>query len=275
MCLGLPSLVVSIAENQRPICEALAAAGLIQYVGHVGSVGAAQIREALKPLLENRDRLETLSSGGRFLVDGRGASRVAGVILRCSGDDLIHTRNALHEADACPVGFDTFTFAWIDRCRADDVLALRNMPHVTVQMRSRDVITEAEHRKFLHEYQELDRYDFILIDNSRSRYVGGFNIANLGSSPEIGNYIGDVDYLGKGIAHKAMQSMLDYCRSRAGLRHLTSITRHDNPRNIALNTKLGFRLGGPRQGDYVVMTLELVRPAEETPLQRDDVESRG
>lgn len=85
MCLGLPSLVVSIAENQRPTCEALAAAGLIQYVGDLRSVGAAQIRDALKPLLENRDRLATLSSRGQQLVDGRGASRVADVILhdRC------------------------------------------------------------------------------------------------------------------------------------------------------------------------------------------------
>jgi len=32
-CLGLPSLVVSIAENQRPACEALAAAGVIDYFG--------------------------------------------------------------------------------------------------------------------------------------------------------------------------------------------------------------------------------------------------
>ena len=33
-CLGLPSLVVSIAENQRPACAALAVAGVIQYLGH-------------------------------------------------------------------------------------------------------------------------------------------------------------------------------------------------------------------------------------------------
>ena len=255
MCLGLPSLVVSIAENQRPTCEALAAAGLIQYVGDASSVAAAQIREALTPLLENRDRLAALSSRGRLLVDGRGASRVAEVMLG-QADDPIRTRNALHEAGACPEGFDAFTFAWIDRCRADDVLALRNMPHVTAQMRSHDTITEGDHRKFLDEYDQLDRYDFILIDNSRGRYVGGFYVTNVGSSPEIGKYIGNSDYLGKGIAHRATQSLIEFCRSRAGLRHLASMTRHDNLRNIALNTRLGFSRVGT-QDDYVVMTLDL------------------
>jgi len=33
-CLGLPSLVVSIADNQRPACEALAAEQRIAYLGH-------------------------------------------------------------------------------------------------------------------------------------------------------------------------------------------------------------------------------------------------
>ena len=257
MCLGLPSLVVSIANNQRPTCEALSAEGLIQYVGDVRSVGKAQIRAALKTLLQDRERRAALSCRGQFLVDGRGASRVADVMLGPSGDDLIRTRNALHEADACPEGFDTFTFAWIDRCRVDDVLVLRNMPHVTAQMRSRDTITNVDHRTFLDEYHQLDRYDFILIDHSRDRQVGGFYITNVGSSPQIGKYIGDPDYLGKGIAYKAMRSILDYCRAKAGLRHLVSMTRSDNVRNIALNARLGFRHSGTMPGDYVVMKMEL------------------
>jgi UDP-2,4-diacetamido-2,4,6-trideoxy-beta-L-altropyranose hydrolase len=256
MCLGLPAIVVSIAENQRPTNEALAAAGLIEYVGDTRSAGAAQIHEALESLLDNRKRLTALSTRGRLLVDGRGASRVADAMLARSGKSLIRTRNALHEADARPAGFDTFSFAWIDRCSTDGVLALRNMPHVTAQMKSQGAIDKADHCRFIEEYQQRDRYDFMLIDNSRGRYVGAFYITNVGSSPEIGKYIGDADYLGKGVAHKAMQSLLDFCRSSTGLRRLSSMTRRDNARNIALNTRLGFVPSGTR-GEYLVMTLEL------------------
>lgn len=257
MCLGLPSLVVSIANNQRPTCEALGAAGLIQYVGDINSVRAAQIGDALTRFIGNRDRLVGLSVSGQLLVDGQGASRVADVMIDHPGEESIRTRDALLRANACPAGFDTYTFAWIDRCRSDDVLALRNMPHVTSRMRSRDSITDVDHRKFLDQYERLDRYDFILIDNSRQKYVGAFYITNVGSSPQVGKYLGHTDYVGKGVAYEAMQSLLDYCRDRAGLRRLTAITRRDNVANIALNTKLGFRQVDAEQGDYVAMTLEL------------------
>jgi UDP-2,4-diacetamido-2,4,6-trideoxy-beta-L-altropyranose hydrolase len=255
MCLGVPSLVVSIAENQRAACESLAADGFIEYLGDASSVAAADIHDALKRLLADRDRLERFSSRGRLLVDGQGASRVADVMLGPEGD-VMRRRQALRAANACPDGFDTFTFAWIDRCSADEVLALRNMPHVTAQMRSQDPITGSDHARFLETYDNADRYDFILIDHSRGRYVGAFYLTNLGSSPEIGKYIGDPAYLGKGIARKATQRLVDFCRDRAGLRQLTATTRRDNLRNIALNTGLGFKPAGTTDG-YVVMRLDL------------------
>jgi UDP-2,4-diacetamido-2,4,6-trideoxy-beta-L-altropyranose hydrolase len=254
MCLGVPSLVVSLAENQRAACESLAADGLIEYLGDAGSVDPTGIRGALSRLLDDPERLAALSSRGRLLVDGRGAARVAEVMLGPAGD--VARRHALHEADACPEGFETFAFAWIDRCRAADVLALRNMPHVTAQMRSQDVIASADHARFLGAYDRADRYDFILIDRSRDRYVGSFYVTNLASFPEIGKYIGDADYLGKGIARKATARLVDFCRSKAGLSHLTARTRTDNLRNIALNDSLGFRPAGTEDG-FVVMRLDL------------------
>lgn len=93
MCLGLPALVVSLAENQRPTCEALAAAGLIQYAGDAGSVGVTQIRDALGSLIEDRDHLAALSSRGQLLVDGHGASRVADFMLGRPAD-LTRARDA-------------------------------------------------------------------------------------------------------------------------------------------------------------------------------------
>lgn len=256
MCLGLPALVVSIAENQRPTCEALGAAGLIAYLGDARTVTAATIREALASLLADPERLAQLSSRGRVLVDGAGASRVVDVLLGGAGGDPIVARNTLHDADACPAGFETFTFAWIDRCRADEVLALRNMPHVTAQMRSRGAVAATDHRRFLDQYDRLDRYDFVLIDTSRDRYVGAFYVTHVGATPEIGKYIGDVTYLGKGIAHQATERLVEFCRTRAGLRRLTSMTRRDNLRNVALNARLGFIETGT-EGEYLVMTLDL------------------
>lgn len=81
LCLGLPSLVVCTAENQRPTCEALSAAGLIDYVGDWKTIGPADLELALRGLLFDRDRLVALSARGASFVDGCGAGRVADIII--------------------------------------------------------------------------------------------------------------------------------------------------------------------------------------------------
>lgn len=80
-CLGLPSLVVSIAENQRSACEALAVDNRIIYLGHFNTVTAEQITEALHGLLNNPGQRHQLSAAAADLVDGHGADRVTDVLL--------------------------------------------------------------------------------------------------------------------------------------------------------------------------------------------------
>ena len=50
-CLGLPSMVISIADNQRPASRALAADNIIQYLGHVDDITAELIRKQVCDLL--------------------------------------------------------------------------------------------------------------------------------------------------------------------------------------------------------------------------------
>ena len=73
---GLPSIVISTADNQRPAVEALAENCMIQYLGHVGEVTPKTIRKQILELLCQPKRLEELSAKGMKLVDGKGADRV-------------------------------------------------------------------------------------------------------------------------------------------------------------------------------------------------------
>lgn len=75
-CLGLPSIVVSIAENQRPACEALSANELIEYLGPVGSVSVEAMAEAILRLQNDPAQLDRYSQACQELVDGRGVERV-------------------------------------------------------------------------------------------------------------------------------------------------------------------------------------------------------
>jgi UDP-2,4-diacetamido-2,4,6-trideoxy-beta-L-altropyranose hydrolase len=76
LCAGLPSLVLTIADNQVPGAQALAQQGLIQYLGPATDVGSADLTAAIRSALEDRAALAEQSLRGRLLVDGLGAERV-------------------------------------------------------------------------------------------------------------------------------------------------------------------------------------------------------
>ena len=76
MCMGLPSVIVSIAENQEAGCEALRSAGLVRYLGRQEDVGVREIADALRQCLETSDLLVDTSERNKMIVDGLGTSRV-------------------------------------------------------------------------------------------------------------------------------------------------------------------------------------------------------
>ena len=76
-CLGLPSLVVAIADNQLPFARALDEASQIRLLGCSALVSAEQIRQAL---VDSLQRAWPGPSGYGF-TDGWGAARVATAML--------------------------------------------------------------------------------------------------------------------------------------------------------------------------------------------------
>ena len=77
LCLGLPSLVISVAQNQRPQIDTMAAAGAIRFVGNHAEVTPGTIAQAVTTLAADEPARRALARTGRKLVDGRGALRVA------------------------------------------------------------------------------------------------------------------------------------------------------------------------------------------------------
>ena len=80
-CMGLPSIVISIAENQRPACEALSQSDLIRYLGDASSITATEIQSAVIKLLQDSKQMHKLSAASMRLVDGKGVHKVAKTIF--------------------------------------------------------------------------------------------------------------------------------------------------------------------------------------------------
>jgi UDP-2,4-diacetamido-2,4,6-trideoxy-beta-L-altropyranose hydrolase len=78
--MGVPSVVLVLAENQRPIAEALAAVDAAENLGWHSDLGPDAVAEAVGRLAICSERRAALSRQGRELVDGSGVDRVIGAL---------------------------------------------------------------------------------------------------------------------------------------------------------------------------------------------------
>jgi len=123
-CLGVPSLVLVLAENQRCTALGLQDADAAMVVDDVGEIGSA-----LPQLLTDQRRLQTMSAAAFALVDGLGTSRVVDAML-----------NPARDAGHLDIGFRD--------AREDDCELLwlwRNDPFTRRASRSRDAIPWCDH----------------------------------------------------------------------------------------------------------------------------------
>lgn len=121
--LGLPTLALSIAENQRRQLMDAATRGLV-YAPDSGADVQATVALHLQALRHNSALLQLISSAGMAEVDGLGAQRLArrmgcgGVSLRrarpADSEDLYRWRN---HPSIRAVSRNNAKFAWADHCR--------------------------------------------------------------------------------------------------------------------------------------------------------------
>lgn len=81
-CMGLPSIVIAIAENQINIAENLGNDGIVVNLGWYENVEQIDIRDEIENLLNNSSKRMMMSLKAREVVDGRGVERVAEKIFK-------------------------------------------------------------------------------------------------------------------------------------------------------------------------------------------------
>lgn len=79
-CLGLPSVTVETADNQRANATWLTGAGVTRHLGRYPSVPAARIIEAVLELWNDPDLCRGYSAKASEVCDGRGIDRILGAL---------------------------------------------------------------------------------------------------------------------------------------------------------------------------------------------------
>jgi len=81
MCLmGLPAVLVDLAENQTPVARELERRGCAIHLGGPHDVSSEKLAEQVERLLTSWDDRQAMSAHGRELVDGEGAWRVVSAL---------------------------------------------------------------------------------------------------------------------------------------------------------------------------------------------------
>jgi UDP-2,4-diacetamido-2,4,6-trideoxy-beta-L-altropyranose hydrolase len=84
-CLGLPSLVIAVADNQVATAQHLSKLGAIDYIGRQSDLTSDGLRAALSRFLADDAGRARMTELGMKVVDGLGAQRVAQAMLDLTG----------------------------------------------------------------------------------------------------------------------------------------------------------------------------------------------
>jgi UDP-2,4-diacetamido-2,4,6-trideoxy-beta-L-altropyranose hydrolase len=135
LCVGLPSIVVSRADNQRRGTRQLARLGAIVDLGDAAELTGTAVRGAVNGLLEADQQRWRMQELGQALVDGRGRERVIESIIPTSASALTireavpqdrglvwmwaNDRTVREQSlDRSPIPYETHA-AWFDRVGLD------------------------------------------------------------------------------------------------------------------------------------------------------------
>jgi spore coat polysaccharide biosynthesis predicted glycosyltransferase SpsG len=83
MCfMGLPAVLIDLAENQTPIAQAFARLGAAMHPGSSQDVAPSRVATEIEGLMCDAGRRRSMSQIARTLVDGKGALRVVEELRR-------------------------------------------------------------------------------------------------------------------------------------------------------------------------------------------------
>ncbi len=123
---GVPTLVITTAENQTGSVQALAESGLIRQVAHPAIDGGESLAQNLTEWFNDSKLRQTMILATRGLVDGLGANRIA---KRMAGEPQMFRAACLSDAK--------------------NLLKLRNDPAVRTVSLSSALVAQSEHLRWL------------------------------------------------------------------------------------------------------------------------------
>ncbi|MBP0005266.1 MAG: UDP-2,4-diacetamido-2,4,6-trideoxy-beta-L-altropyranose hydrolase [Cyanobacteria bacterium SBC] len=222
LCLGLPTLVVSIADNQVLACQALQRQGSIEYLGTAKTVSVDRLRIAIERLVQNPSRLMEMSAKARLQVDGLGAMRVAEALKPTSPSQL---QLRLARAEDASLYYD-----WV------------NEPEVRRQSFQRDPISWETHQAWFQQ-KLADPGCYMGVLEADSLPVGQIRF-DIKGEEAIVDYSLDALVRGRGWATQLVRLGIQLLQNTQ-ITYLRAEVKSENTASRAVFLRLGFEEQSP------------------------------
>ena len=133
----------------------------------------------------------------------------------------------------------------------------RNAKHVLREFPGNIKISKNVHNDFIKNYIQARRIDFVFRSKERNEIVGALYAILHNNELEMGKYIGNTKYLGRGIASIATSRFIEYVQSYFPFQDLVAITKKTNFKNIKLNENKNFFVEKDLKNGFIKMRLIL------------------
>lgn len=218
-CAGAPTVLLTLADNQRVVAEGLQAAGAARCV----PADAAALARAVVELLSDAAARRRMSEAGRSLVDGLGAHRVA-VAIGASALEL--SAATLDDAECC--------HAW------------RDAESTRRFFRDPSPVSLADHMRWW-QAALADPHRHLLVARVGRLPVGVVRLDRAGDEAEVSIYLAPA-LTGLGLGPRMLEAAAHWAAGpQSGLRQLVA---EIDPRNGASETAFaasGFRRAASRR----------------------------
>ena len=222
LCLGLPSLVVTIAENQNRFTEDLHTEGLLTWIGGLDIVGVPELRQALGNAIDRSANHAEITKGME-LVPGDGASRVANLLLHGVPPEQWVVRTAT-------VSDCELYWHW-----ANDPEVRRNSFH-------HESILREDHQRWFHT-KLADSATTLLLIESESGPIGQVRFEAQGANFIVGFLLGR-QFRGLGLGHQLLARAIETFKQARAFTLIGEV-RVENQASATVFQKLGFTEDSP------------------------------
>lgn len=218
--LGLPAIVIAVAENQEPIASSLACDGQAFFLGRQEDIAPSSLAKAVETVMHMPLVIAGMSQRNAKLVDGRGATRVAAEMI---------------------IGLETITLRPVTMADSESIYAWRNHPETRRYSHNPEPILPEEHEVWFDEILS-DPARVLLVGESSKIPLGVIRYDITGDLASVSFYVVP-GQAGQGYGAALLLAGNSWLqRNRPEISKVHGQVLQDNTRSLRAFEKAGFRI---------------------------------